>query len=229
MHFGDLFNVICLKFGGQIWSLILQTEYSSGILAYFDVLLQATASFFSARDVRVRYAIEKRAVGYRGTGQNCQPLHRSIVHLVVYSDGSFDSNHNVSSQFPYISLLVDTYGRVSITIIHFDIENARSELRSVLGADISAFYDSVDFAILLRHDLEAFLKDELPLRVMTKITRLFPAKAKSTTTTERQVCINCPATLQVFEHTYITEIGWIWRERNLADGRPKMKIIYYRE
>lgn len=150
-----------------------------------------------------------------------QALEPSNVHLIVYNGASFACYADETSQLGYLILLAD--GTARTEIIHFASRKAKNVVRSVLGAEICASADAGDVGIVLRHDLRAILRSDLPLRVLTDSSSLLSVVVHSTKATEKRLMIDHGAAREAFECKDVSKIGCILRELNLADGLTKAK------
>lgn len=56
-----------------------------------------------------------------------------------------------------------------------------------------------DFSFLLRHDLEAMVKNKLPLIILTDSESLFKIIVKATTTTEQNLMVDVKATREEYQ------------------------------
>lgn len=89
----------------------------------------------------------------------------ATLHFDAYSDESFATNEDDSSQLGFIILLFDGSGRACI--LSFSSRNSRRVVRSVLGPEGFDFSKIVDEAQLLIHDLQSILKRNILLRPLT--------------------------------------------------------------
>lgn len=96
-------------------------------------------------------------------------------------------------------------------------------MRSVLVTESLIFAATVDASVLLRHDLQAILQQELPILVLRDSCSLFSVVVKSTTTMEKSQIMVLRAAQEAFDRRDMKETGSIRRELNLDEGLPKYK------
>lgn len=92
-------------------------------------------------------------------------------------------------------------------------------VRSGLDADIFAFAEASDVAVMLRYDEREIFRRDLPLCVLNGRSNHFLFVVNSTTTTEKWMILDLHAPREAF----ITEIGWIGRELYIDDSLLKTK------
>lgn len=124
----------------------------------------------------------------------------------------------------YIILLDDGTGRAEIN--HFASMKEKRVVRSVLGAQIFAFSDVVDVAIMLRHALRAIQQPERPLIELTDSSMLFSVVVTSTTTTMKRIDFDVQSAREAFECSDVSKGEWMCRELNPVYGITKVKRSY---
>lgn len=72
------------------------------------------------------------------------------LHIILQSDKSLDYNTDGASPLNFVVWLGGSRGRVSM--FHFWCNKVQRVFRSVLGAYMVAFDNSVDLAILVKHN-----------------------------------------------------------------------------
>ncbi len=122
-------------------------------------LLQVTEKSFNISRVKqynttVRYLQDTRHLSL------CMcKLDPESLHVRAYTDASFSTNSNHSSQLAYILLLADKLDNACV--LHYASYKSRRLARSVLGAGTYAFSDAFDFAYCAKTDLEKILDHRL--------------------------------------------------------------------
>lgn len=79
-------------------------------------------------------------------------LDEKSVHIRVYTDSSFADNEDLTTQLGFLILLCDADGRCNV--LHFGSHKSRRVVRSVMGGEVYAFVDGMDFGLTIKHDLE---------------------------------------------------------------------------
>lgn len=148
-------------------------------------------------------------------------LDPSTVHLVVYSDTSFASNEDGSSELGDVFLFKEAVGRA--TVFHYTSKEAKRVVHSVLWEQIISYDDAVDIPVLLPYNLHNFHQRDLSMRVLNEISSLYYAVLKSIITTKKLLAIDLLAVREAVERHDITEIRWIREDLNPADGLTKRK------
>lgn len=149
-----------------------------------------------------------------------QKLYINSLHLKVFSDSSFANNLDLSSQLGYIVLICDKHDRCNI--IHYSSHKSRRIVRSVLGGEIYAFADALDFAYTTKHDLEAMLDRQIPLQMLTDSKSLFDVITKSSNTSERRLMTDIHSVREAYNKFEISDIGFIRTHNNPADAFTKL-------
>ncbi len=75
--------------------------------------------------------------------------------------------------------------------------------RPALASECHALADCFDFAMMMKHDLEALFRQVIPLQMMTDSKSLFDVILKSTKTAERRLMIDVAACR---EHTTVMKL-----------------------
>lgn len=107
------------------------------------------------------------------------------LHLRVYSDASFASNENISSQFEYTVLFCDETW--SFHVLYFASKKAKCVQRSIVAGELYAFIDVFDAQLTIVTDhsqnIEVSNSHIYLHRFETNICRCYPwqiAKQKKT-------------------------------------------------
>lgn len=122
-------------------------------------------------------------------------------------------------QFGFMILL--GYGAWKAIILSFRSMKSKRVVRSVPGADIFSFADTVEERQMLRHDLRILLCHNLPLRALTDSSSMFSIIIRSTTTTERNLMVDLQAAREAFDKKEFAGIERIRRGENVADELRK--------
>lgn len=189
------------------------------LISAVNILAQTTEKSFSPEKTKAVNKLVKRALQFAHFGVSYPHIGLETLHLVVFSDSSFTTNGDSSSQLGFTVLLVDGSGNACVVL--FASSKSKRVFRSVLGAEIFAFADGADEALILMHDLRYMLKEEVPLKALTDSSSLFSIIIRSTSITERRLMIYLQAAREAFDRSDIAEIGWIERARNISYSLTK--------
>lgn len=91
-----------------------------------------------------------------------------------------------------------------------------------MAAETLAFTEAFDCAYLLKHDLQAILKRDLPLLMLTDSQQLFDVLTRSRYTSEKRLMVDISAAREAFEQSLISNVGLIRSEFNAADAMTKI-------
>ena len=158
------------------------------------------------------------------------PVDLSTAKLMVFTDGSFANNQDLSSQLGYILTLVnetsgdntfDIYGN----LIHWSSTKCKRVTRSVLASEIYGMVSGFDLGLALTTTLK-MVTDRLglsaiPLIICTDSYSLYECLVKLGTTNEKRLMIDIMALRQSYERREIMEIRWINGKDNPADAMTK--------
>ncbi|EFQ91980.1 hypothetical protein PTT_11032 [Pyrenophora teres f. teres 0-1] len=150
---------------------------------------------------------------------------------MVFVDGSFANNKDLSSQLGFVLMLVNECADVDNTfsihgnIIHYSLTKCKRVTQSVLASKIysivNGFNISIAIATTLRMITERLGISAIPLIVCTDSYSLYECLVKLGTTKEKRLMIDIMALRQSYERREITEIRWINGEDNPADAFTK--------
>lgn len=148
-------------------------------------------------------------------------LEENPFHIRVYTNGSFADNADLSTQTGFIVLLCYKNGRCNI--LHCNTHNPCRVERSVLGGEIFAFSDRMDFALNVKSDLERILDCKLQFSMFTESKSLFDLIAKNMTSTEKRLMVDVHAAREAYARFQIISNAWIRSQFNPADALAKVK------
>ncbi|EDU43469.1 conserved hypothetical protein [Pyrenophora tritici-repentis Pt-1C-BFP] len=159
------------------------------------------------------------------------PLDLATAKLVVFTDGSFANNQDLSSQLGYLLILANESSRQDSTfdirgnVIHWSSTKCKRVTRSVLASETYGMVSGVDIAIAILTTLKIITGrlglPPIPLIVCTDSYSLYECLVKLGTTAEKRLMIDIMALRQSYERREITEIRWINGEDNPADAFTK--------
>ncbi|KAF2022611.1 hypothetical protein EK21DRAFT_105692 [Setomelanomma holmii] len=151
--------------------------------------------------------------------------------LMVFVDGSFANNKDLSSQIGFVLTLVnestDTNNTFTIrgNVIHYSSTKCKRVTRSVLASEIYGMVNGFDIGIAIATTLRMITErlglPEIPLVICTDSYSLYECLVKLGTTKEKRLMIDIMALRQSYERREITEIRWIKSDDNPADAFTK--------
>jgi hypothetical protein len=188
------------------------------IAADISIQSSVTKQEFTDHHADMLNALISRLHQTRDAALQFPKLEWSSLYLLVYTDGSFASR-GIDSQIGYAILLADSRGRASL--LHFSSTKARRVCRSALTAEALAFVAGVDFALLLKADLQELLGKAVPMLVLTDSEPLFNIITRERLTTEKRLMIDLAAIRESYRNLEISNIGLIASEFNIADALTK--------
>lgn len=147
-------------------------------------------------------------------------LDKSKLKVIGFSDASFATNCDFTSQLGYIIFVGDFTGKVSPAF--FKSYKARRVTRSVMAAELIAFSDMFDAAFTLAEELRTMLPgSEIPLNLFTDKKALFDVISKGSRTSEKRLMLDIACTRESFKKNEINNVGFIRSSQNIADGLTK--------
>ncbi|KAM4067897.1 polyprotein [Hirsutella rhossiliensis] len=158
------------------------------------------------------------------------PLAFSTAKLMVFTDGSFANNKDLSSQLGFVIVLAnEEQSPADFTIrgnvLHWSSTKSKRVTRSVLASEIYGMVNGFDMAIVIATTLQAIVKQldlpPTPLIVCTDSYSLYECLVKLGTTKEKRLMIDIMALRQSYEQREMAEIRWINGDDNPADAMTK--------
>ncbi|KAF7565969.1 hypothetical protein PtrM4_054030 [Pyrenophora tritici-repentis] len=198
--------------------------------ASFDLSVAAQAQQPSDEDIkalnkRLKWQMENLDRGLRYVTVNLME-----AKLMVFVDGSFANNKDLSSQLGFVLMLVNesidanTF-TIQGNVIHHSSTKCKRITRSVLASEIYGMVNGFDIGIAvattLRIVTERLGLPAIPLVICTDSYSLYECLVKLGTTKEKRLMIDIMALRQSYERREITEIRWINGEDNPADAFTK--------
>ncbi|KAF1937740.1 hypothetical protein EJ02DRAFT_411729 [Clathrospora elynae] len=159
------------------------------------------------------------------------PVNLVDAKLMVFVDGSFANNSDLSSQLGFILMLVNESTNADGTftirgnVIHYSSTKCKRVTRSVLASEIYGMVNGFDMGIAIATTLRMITERlglaAVPLVICTDSYSLYECLVKLGTTKEKRLMIDIMALRQSYERREITEIRWINGEDNPADAFTK--------
>lgn len=147
------------------------------------------------------------------------PVDQKSLRLAVFSDASFASNQDLSSQLGYIIAIADNHGNANI--IHYQSIKSKRVTKSVLASELFAAVHAFDVASTLRVTLNNIFDRSIPLVLYTDSKSLFDSIVGMNSTTEKRLLIDLSLLRERYELRELTEVVWIPSEENPADALTK--------
>lgn len=149
------------------------------------------------------------------------PLDRKTLNIRTYTDGSFDSNDDHSSQLGYVVLLWDTQD--SFHILDYESRKCKRIVTSIMAAETYDFGERFDYAYKIKHKLEKNYRQNIPVTILTDSKQMFDVITKASRTTEKRLLIYVAAIREAYNRYKISNEGLVRSENNVADGLTKIK------
>jgi hypothetical protein len=184
--------------------------------ASFDLSVAAQAQQPSDEDIR---ALNKRLKWQmENLDRGLRYVHVDLINakLIVFVDGSFANNKDLSSQLGFVLMLVNKHTDVDNTflirgnVIHYSSTKCKRVTRSVLASEIYGIVNGFDIGIAiattLRMITERLSIALIPQVICTNSYSLYECLVKLGTTKEKRLIINIMALRQSYKRRKITEI-----------------------
>ena len=149
---------------------------------------------------------------------------------MVFVDGSFANNADLSSQIGFIIMLVNETrndGAFTITgnTVHWSSTKCKRITRSVLASEIYAMVNGFDIGLAIATTLRMITDrleiPKIPVILCTDSYSLYECLVKLGSTLEKRLMIDIMALRQSYERREVAEIRWINGEDNPADAFTK--------
>ena len=150
-----------------------------------------------------------------------KPLDLSSLYIAGYADASFANNYDISAQLGSVIVLKDKYDNA--TIIQYGSWKCRRVTRSVFGAEIYAFSQTMDFVLALSNDLSKILSRKIRNVVYTDSKSLFDTITKFSLIYEKRMLIDIADIRQSYTKRKLSNVAHILSQYNIADSFTKEK------
>lgn len=114
-------------------------------------------------------------------------LERTTLRLQVYSDASFATNYDNTSQSGYFVFFIAC--SCNFQPLYWTFYTSKRSTRLLLGTEVMAFVDAFDMAYTIKHDLKSITKLNTPLSIMADNRSLFDVLTRARCTTEKCLTI----------------------------------------
>ena len=199
--------------------------------ASFDLSVAAQAQNPEETDINALNKRLKWQAENIGRGLKYVPIDLPTAKLMVFADGSFANNKDLSSQLGFMIVLAEeSYASedaflVRGNLIHWSSTKCKRVTRSVLASEIYGMVNGFDIGVAIAGTLrlitERLSLPTIPLIVCTDSFSLYECLVKLGTTDEKRLMIDIMALRQSYEQREIAEVRWISGEDNPADAFTK--------
>jgi len=198
--------------------------------ASFDLSVAAQAQQPSDEDIKALNKRLKWQMENLNRGLRYVPVNLREAKLMVFVDGSFANNKDLSSQLGFVLMLVNESTSANTftiqgNVIHYSSTKCKRVTRSVLASEIYGMVNGFDIGIAVATTLtmatERLGLPPIPLVICTDSYSLYECLVKLGTTKEKRLMIDIMALRQSYERREITEIRWINGDDNPADAFTK--------
>lgn len=138
------------------------------------------------------------------------------LHIRVYSDASFGTNIDLSSQIGFIVLLCDQVG--NLHVLDYASRKAQRVVRSITGGELYAMTEAFDSSFMIRQDLEEVYGFKVPLQMFTDSRQLFDVVTKGFSTSQPRLMINVAALRESYNRFEIDQLVLVRRKLNISDA-----------
>ncbi|XP_044724729.1 polyprotein [Hirsutella rhossiliensis] len=188
--------------------------------ASFDVSVAAQVQTPEDKDYAILNKRLQWQMDHQLRGLTYKPIDLATAKLMVFTDGSFANNKDLSSQLGFVITLVNETNHkekqfeISGNIVHWSSTKCKRVTRSVLASEIYGMANGFDIGISLA----------MTMKIITERLNLPPIPLivfKLGTTKEKRLMIDIMALRQSYEKREITDIRWINGADNPADAMTK--------
>lgn len=160
------------------------------------------------------------------------PIDLTKAKLMVFVDGSFANNTDLSSQIGFVIVLLteelnedNTCCEAQGNIIHWSSNKCERITQSVLASEIYGMVNGYDMGIVMSTTLRKVANrlelNHIPLVVCVDSCSLHECLVKLGITKEKRLMIDVMVLRQLYERSEIDEIHWINGEDKTANAMTK--------
>lgn len=177
-------------------------------------------TFSTARKKELNVAIKKVNLT-ADLGLQYGKMHTQSAHLRIYTDASFASNDDLSSQVGVLVLLCDENDKSPI--LDYKSKKSKRIVRSIMAGEVCAFMDGFDLGFAIAADLEMTLHRKLSMFMYTDSKQLFDAMTEGKHTAERRLMVDILAARQSYRRFEIEGVAVVPGDVSPADALSKAK------
>jgi hypothetical protein len=199
--------------------------------AAFDLSVAAQTTEPATEDIKTLNARIQWQMDNPKHGLTYVPLDLARAKLLIFTDGSFANNKDLSSQLGFLIVLANEDRATNSTleiygnIIHWNSIKCKRVTRSVLASELYGMVSGFDHAIALSTTLNQIARNldipDIPIIICTDSKSLYDCLVKLGTTMEKRLMIDVMSLREAYEKREITEIRWINGKDNPADAFTK--------
>ena len=178
---------------------------------------------FQKRHIRSLNKLIRRIKNSKSMVLKYHKLDINSLHIRVYSDASFASNEDNSSQLGYIIMLADRNDNVHV--LSYCSKKSKRIVRSIMAGEVFAFSAAFDQAYVIRHDIQRILGIEIGITMYTDSKQLFDVITRAAHTTEKRLMVEIMAAREAYNRYEISNVGLVPGDSNPADRLTKPKIF----
>ncbi|XP_044715042.1 polyprotein [Hirsutella rhossiliensis] len=186
--------------------------------ASFDVSVAAQVQTPEDKDYAILNKRLQWQMDHQLRGLTYKPIDLATAKLMVFTDGSFANNKDLSSQLGFVIALVNETNHkekqfeISGNIVHWSSTKCKRVTRSVLASEIYGMANGFDIGISLA----------MTMKIITERLNLPPILSSQARYDEgKRLMIDIMALRQSYEKREITDIRWINGADNPADAMTK--------
>ncbi len=146
-------------------------------------------------------------------------LIRTVPKHKFFSDASFATNKDLSSQRGYVILLVDSNGNYSI--LNWTSMNCKRVTRSVIPAELYALHHAFDTGFAICHTISQISGRKVNIHLFTDSLTLFDSVVSLCSLAEKRLLTDIYGLRQPYRTGELSKICWIRAQYNLADALTK--------
>eukprot|EP00168_Porphyra_purpurea_P016741 TRINITY_DN552_c0_g1_i1.p1 TRINITY_DN552_c0_g1~~TRINITY_DN552_c0_g1_i1.p1 ORF type:complete len:862 (-),score=144.43 TRINITY_DN552_c0_g1_i1:471-2858(-) len=213
---GATFRQFASARASAAWLVHTRPDLCCGV----NLASQVTEPMYGPDSIRALNAVIAKAKKGRATTLVYPKLDRLTLRLHAYSDASFATSLDKSSQVGFIILLCDASGRAHV--LSFRSKKSRRVVQSIMAGEVYAFSAAFDEAYTLRYDLEQLYGRPIPISVFTDSKQLFDVVTKASHPTEKRLLIDIAAARQSYNRGELANVGLVLSGNNIADALTKV-------
>ena len=146
---------------------------------------------------------------------NIPKLDIDSIYFAGYADAGFANNEDLTFQLGFIVMLKDKHNNAAI--IHHGSWKFYRVTRSVLGAEIYAFSQCLDFVIALSHDSPTIVQRKVKTVTFTDSKSLFDTITKLRTVSEKRLLIEIVSIGESYTNADLSNVAHISSKHNIVN------------
>jgi hypothetical protein len=145
------------------------------------------------------------------------------LHLLLYTDASYKSRPDGSSQIGYVMLLADKSNICAV--LSYSSSKCSRVVMSSFAAEALAFTEGFDIAFATRAEMTEILYMRIPILILMDSAALFDAIIRHRSTASGPQILDLHAARQSYLRCEIDNVGLIASRYNVADSLTKIKNL----